>query len=79
MIDYKFFEINKSGFEDAFGYVNCNLLSGILPQEKFLKTPKEAKKYNGTLFIIDCNIENSILPERVINYRKNKNLQQRSL
>ena len=74
MIDYKFFEINKSGFEDAFGYVNCNLLSGILPQEKFLKTPKEAKKYNGTLFIIDCNIENSILPERVINYRKNKKL-----
>ena len=56
MVNYKFFELNKSGFENVFGYVNCNLLSGILPQEKFLKTTKEAKKYNGTLFIIDCNI-----------------------
>jgi len=67
--DYKFYAYDQTLPEK----INCNLISGILPQERVCKNIREAYDYPDALFIIDSNFFSNDFPNNILEYRLDKN------
>lgn len=72
MIDYKFYSTDQLG--QPF---NQDILSGVLPQARFIDNIKDAYDYEGALVVIDSDIHKTILPTEIFDFRNKNNKQTR--
>ena len=72
MMDYKFYSTDQLG--QPF---NPDILSGVLPQSRFIDNIKDAYDYEGALVVIDSDIHKTILPTEIFDFRYENDKQTR--